>query len=243
MNSKRWRAFVGQRTVAALSLVGALLSRSGDVGIAQSGSVFPMGRSGTDQSLVTAVYAPTVLGGIRPRIPALLNNDARGDQALVDAAKAEVVRLYALIEIDLIWVSEVPGPDTEQHVICLVAWEPDQTKLGSSVLGYTPARPGHRGALAYVFLRRVERSSQKFKARVDNVLAVAIAHELGHTLLPDVSHAKIGLMRASWDSIDFGLASAGLLVFRRETGDLIQRGLARQRAFSTPAGILPPPVR
>jgi hypothetical protein len=190
-----------------------------------------MGRSGTDQSLVTAVYPPTVLGGIRPRIPALLNNDAGGDQALVDAAKAEVVRLYALIEIDLIWVSEVRGPDSEQHVICLVAWEPDQRKLGSSVLGYTPARPGHRGVLAYVFLRRVERSSQKFKARVDNVLAVAIAHELGHMLLPDVSHAKIGLMRASWDSIDFGLASAGLLVFRRETRYLIQRGLARQRAF------------
>jgi hypothetical protein len=144
-----------------------------------------------------------VSGGVRPRILALLNNEARADQKLVDAAKAEVARLYALIDVDISWITEVPGPDARLQVICLVAWEPDERSLANSVLGYTPVAPGHRGVLAYVFLRRVERSAQKFKARVDNVLAVAIAHELGHMLLPASSHAKSGMMRARWDNVVF----------------------------------------
>jgi hypothetical protein len=182
-------------------------------------------------------------GDTRYRIRALLNNAAGGDQSLVEAAKAEVVRLYALIDVDLIWVNEVASPSIPLQVICLVGWEPGEKKFAASVLGYTPARPGRRGALAYVFLRRVERSSQKFKARVDNVLAIAIAHEIGHMFLPDGSHAKNGLMRAHWDNIDFGLASAGLLFFSGETGNLIQRGLSHQTDSSAPFRIAASPGR
>jgi hypothetical protein len=165
---------------------------------------------------------------VRPTVSALLNNDARVEQTLVDKAQAEAARLYALIDIDLIWVTEVPSPDKRLLVVCLVTWEPDEKSLPASVLGYTPARPGHRGILAYVFLRRVERASQKFKARVDNVLAVSIVHELGHMLLPDGSHAKTGLMQARWDSTHFRSASAGLLLFSEGTAALIRRGLAHQ---------------
>jgi hypothetical protein len=121
----------------------------------------------------------------RPAVQALLNNTGKADKALVHSAQAEAVRLYALIDIDLIWVTEVRGPDKRLHVVCLVNWEPSEKDLSSSVLGYSPAMAGRRGILAYVFLPRVERASQKFSARVDHVLAVSMAHEPGHMLLPD----------------------------------------------------------
>ncbi len=165
---------------------------------------------------------------VRPTVWALLHNQAKADPTLVDKAQAEVARLYALIGVDVIWLAKVPGPDTRLHVVCLVTWEPSESTLPASVLGYTPTKPGHRGNLAYVFLRRVERSSQKFTARVDHVLAAAIAHELGHMRLPDGSHAKTGLMQSPWDSTHFRSASAGLLLFSEESAALIRRGLTRQ---------------
>src|SRR4030095_6353445 len=152
---------------------------------------------------------PAVAGPVRPQVYVLLKNDARAEQGLVDGAKAELARLYALIEVELIWVTEVQPPEKPLHVICLVAREPAGQSLPESALGYTPARPGTRGVLAYVFLRRIERASQRFKARIDFVLAVSIGHELGHMLLTDGSHAKSGLMRVRWDDMDFGSASAG----------------------------------
>jgi hypothetical protein len=56
-------------------------------------------------------------------------------------------------------------------------------------------------------------------------LAVAIAHELGHMLLPDGRHAKHGLMTAPWDSSHFRSAAAGLLLFSPESARLIQQAL------------------
>jgi hypothetical protein len=133
-----------------------------------------------------------------------------------------------VIDVDLIWLTKVPGPDTRLHIISLVPWEPKGDKIAPSVLGYTPASPGRRGILGYVFLRRVEQASKRFKARVDHVLAVSIAHELGHMRLPDGSHSKTGIMQAPWDSTHFRSASAGLLFFSDETAALIRRGFAEQ---------------
>jgi hypothetical protein len=178
-------------------------------------------------AVVTSTTA-TASERVRPTVFAMLSNQAKADTALLVSAEAEVTRLYARIDVDLIWLTKVPGPDTRLHIISLVPWEPKEDRISRSVLGYTPASPGRRGILGYVFLRRVEQASQRFKARIDNVLAVSIAHELGHMRLPDGSHAKTGIMQAPWDSSHFRSASAGLLFFSDDTAALIRRGLADQ---------------
>jgi hypothetical protein len=61
------------------------------------------------------------------------------------------------------------------------------------------------------------------------VLAAAIAHELGHMLLPDGMHAKQGIMAAPWTKEHFGRVSAGLLHFSRETTTLMARRLSQER--------------
>jgi hypothetical protein len=113
-------------------------------------------------------------------------------------------------------------------------------KVQPSVLGYTQIAPGKRGVRGYVFWRRVERASLAFTARLDHVLAVAIAHELGHMLLPNGKHAKSGLMGAPWDSGHFRAASAGLLGFSSDSAALIQREVAKERASIAAAN---PPAR
>ena len=93
------------------------------------------------------------------------------------------------------------------------------------MLGLTNVDHEGRGYRAYVFWLRVERASQTFAASLYNVLAIAIAHELGHTILPNGSHATRGLMEPAWYSAHFRSASAGLLHFFSETAALIRRAL------------------
>ena len=165
---------------------------------------------------------------LEPTVLVLLQNDASVPSDVAGRAQAEVTRLCDLMGVKVAWVTEIPEPGRRARVVSLVTWEPVDRAIPESVLGLTYADRGRRGTLAYVFWRRVERASQKFTASLPNLLAVAIAHELGHMLLPDGSHAKHGLMETPWNSAHFRSASAGLLHFSTETGALIRRGLTDQ---------------
>ena len=76
--------------------------------------------------------------------------------------------------------------------------------------------------LAYVFPRQVEAQADHFGASRTLVLACAIAHEIGHLLLPTSRHSDLGLMRASWDRDDFGRAERGQLRFSNEEAALLR---------------------
>jgi hypothetical protein len=131
-----------------------------------------------------------------------------------------------------VWVKEVLAAGTRLRVVSVTTYEPPD-KIPASVLGYTQVAPGKRGTRAYVFWSRVERASLSFTASLDKVLAVAIAHELGHMLLPDGKHAKSGLMAAPWDPSHFRSASAGLLLFSEASAELIRRELERAETLTT----------
>jgi len=178
-------------------------------------------------SVSASVGVPATGGAqpIRPPVLVLLQNDADVPLAVVARAQAEVVRLYGLIGVEVTLVTSMPERGTRLRVVCLVAWQPADRRIPESVLGVTNASRGERGVLTHVFWRRVEHASQKFTASLHHVLAIAMAHELGHMLLPDGSHAKRGLMEESWNSGHFRAASAGLLHFASESGELIRRGL------------------
>ena len=141
----------------------------------------------------------------------MLQNEANAPSDLVERAKGEVARLFRLIDVEIAWATDVPEPGTRLRVVSITTWEPPDQKVQPSVLGYTQIAPGKRGIRGYVFWRRVERASHTFTASLDKVLAIAIAHEIGHMLLPNGKHAKRGLMGAPWDASHFRSASAGLL--------------------------------
>jgi len=99
--------------------------------------------------------------------------------------------------------------------------------LGLSM--YSKDKPGH---LAYVFYHRVEefvqaRNLHEHKARI---LGLAMAHEIGHLLLPLHSHSSRGVMRATWDREDFELAARGNLDFTPKQAELIRSEVLRRSA-------------
>jgi hypothetical protein len=75
--------------------------------------------------------------------------------------------------------------------------EADRSKfvsMGFSVIGTTDAPP----FLATVYADRVESVAQGAGIDARRVLGLAIAHEIGHVLLNNSTHASSGLMRADW---------------------------------------------
>jgi hypothetical protein len=82
--------------------------------------------------------------------------------------------------------------------------------------------------VVYVFYRRVEIEAQRYAVSLGLVLACALAHEIGHVLLPDGGHSQEGLMRAFWNSDDFYRADRGQLRFIPEQVALIRRRVQSQ---------------
>lgn len=183
---------------------------------------------------ILGISTESVAQANKPGVPVLIQNDANVPPEIFGNAKREVERLFRLIGIDITWVDTVSAVAGQLRVVSVTRWEPSERKIQPTVLGYAQTAPGQRKVRAYVFWRRVERASQTFTASLDKLLAIAIAHEIGHMLLPTGKHAKTGLMRAPWDANHFRSASAGLLTFSDESATAIRRGVdAEQAALST----------
>jgi hypothetical protein len=80
--------------------------------------------------------------------------------------------------------------------------------------------------VVYVFYRRVEAEAQRYTVSLALVLACALAHEVGHVLMPEAGHSEAGLMRACWNRDDFNSVDRGQLRFIPEQAALM-RGSVR----------------
>ena len=143
-------------------------------------------------------------------------------------AASEVTRLYAAVGVPTIWRAAAPSDDRSDviHVIVL----PDATGIlgrhTDIVMGAAVSTPGST-RVAYVYYRRMREEAERYGASVSQVLACAIAHEIGHLLIPEAGHSPAGLMRARWRRDDFERADQGLMRFSAEQSALIAARFAR----------------
>jgi hypothetical protein len=159
-----------------------------------------------------------------------LSNTANVPRLTLDKARTEVVRVYRDIGVDIEWSASgvVPGGSSQAIHVILVPYETgDLRRRPLTVLGAAIRTP-HGTQVAYVFYRRVETEAAQYDVSIAFVLACAIAHEIGHLLLPDGlqrGHAGAGLMRPLWDRDDFRRAAMGQLRFLPEQALLIRTRL------------------
>ena len=168
-------------------------------------------------------------------------------------AKAEMTRIYRHAGIKVLWTDTAPttigpdarplptssGPGPDVTLIILSREMTDQLTVATTALGGAAGTREHRGRMAYVFYNRVEgiarthvnTSPRRTTSNNDNVivLAHAMAHEIGHLLLP-YGHSATGLMRADWDRQDLRLVVHGRLNFTAEQAEVIRARLLTQLA-------------
>lgn len=86
-------------------------------------------------------------------------------------------------------------------VVVLSTSSATRVRPADDSMGVAPsADDGTRGNVAYVFSDRIERFAESGRLETAVVLGCAIAHELGHLLLPVNAHSRDGIMRGNWDA-------------------------------------------
>src|SRR6266850_3489262 len=167
-----------------------------------------------------------------------VSDDDRIPPNVVSRAKAEMSRIYRDAGIDIVWANEASSEP--QLTLSLLSRErTDELTVVTTALGGAVGTREYQGRMAYVFYNRVARvartylntSRRRGTTDTDNVtvLAHAMAHEIGHLLLP-YGHSATGLMRADWDAKDMRLAAHGRLNFTSEQAELIRTRLLAQLA-------------
>jgi hypothetical protein len=165
---------------------------------------------------------------------------------LVLRARSEIARIYRDAGVEITWRGATFGGDEAEHMhaadtlppglglVVLSSTFTDKISVSTDALGGATGTPEHRGQIAYVFYDRVESIARAYlnRAQINGsseidtviVLAHAMAHEIGHLLLPH-GHSESGLMRADWNGSDLRNAVDGDLNFTPEQATLIRSRL------------------
>ncbi len=151
-----------------------------------------------------------------------LHDFAGAPPPVLHKAERELARVYDTIGVHVEWDHAAQHADERAalHVILVAHEGGDLRRTRDSVMAATLWTT--RGTpVVYVFYRRVEAEAARNGVSVDLVLACALAHEVGHVLMPEHGHSQEGLMRARWGQDDFHRADQGQLRFSADEAALI----------------------
>ena len=147
-----------------------------------------------------------------------LHNFAGAPPTIVESAQRELVRVYGEIGVPVEWAGGGPGEDAPagaMHIILVDREGGILRRTRDTVLGAT-MWTGNGTPAVYIFYRRVEAEARRHGVALALLLSSALAHELGHVLMPGRGHSPDGIMRACWNGDDFSNANRGQLRFNRE---------------------------
>ena len=154
--------------------------------------------------LITAA-TPAASDG-RGRIVLSVENRCRMPQLLLEAAQQKAATFYDEIGVDLVWfpAGVAPPPELTGSLQLRVVLPDNATEktilaaLAASGRSAAPVGIAPRGTSdVYVFCGRI--TSRPAVVNVATVLGRALAHEIGHQVLPGMGHSDTGIMRGILD--------------------------------------------
>jgi hypothetical protein len=114
-------------------------------------------------------------------------------------AQDDVTSFYARIGVRLVWADGsalLAAADGALHLdVSILSNEMTEKKRPNAGSFGDASRATRR---AYIYHSRIASHAIRTGGSVAKVLALVLAHEAGHMLLPEQSHAPSGLMRANW---------------------------------------------
>ena len=141
------------------------------------------------------------------------------------SAEQLAAQVYRAVGVQVIWTDELtdtaqPDGSFHVHVVLLsramTAMKCQRESVPDSTFGMA-TKPSRR---AYIFYDRIADHAARARFEVSHPLAIVLAHEIGHLLLPAYSHSPSGIMRADLEGSlvrvphftnDQGAAIRGLL--------------------------------
>jgi hypothetical protein len=147
----------------------------------------------------------------------------------LDRARELATEMYERAGVTLRWVPKYEDTPDRTLTLVLTTSTAMPPGLGMEAMGVAPTPgDGTRGTLAYVFLDKVTSFATSHRLVVAHVLACALAHEIGHLLLPLNAHRPDSVMRESWDAALFPPRAPGILGFPPDQARLLRLRARRQ---------------
>jgi hypothetical protein len=151
----------------------------------------------------------------------LINVSGASPATIVDA-QHQLDATYESIGVPVRW-SDEPG----SILIVVRDDEPGTLRDATKPVLGVAIHAAQGSQAAYVFYRRAAEQADRYSIPRAVVVAAAMAHEVGHLLLPSPRHADAGLMRGCWDYEEFVSAARGTLRFSPDEAASIRAQLSR----------------
>jgi hypothetical protein len=174
-----------------------------------------------------------------PSIAVVAYNQAEIPADTLARAKTEIVRIYGGTGVGVTWMDPAAVEPAGSFAIQLLL-RPRAVNGSGSVMGTTIGEAHETNGSAFVYFDRVLRSAHERRQDVAGVLAYAMAHEMGHLLLPSPAHSPSGIMRPEWDGDDLRHIASGSLQFTAAQAKAIRdkaSGCCAATAATSSAGL------
>jgi hypothetical protein len=205
----------GLASLLQLPTFAALVDYVEGAGVAVEVEQAPMLRDGTTGTLLHADPDPIV--AVRVENPHGLEVPALG------GAQELATQIYERAGVSLRWTADETMKPDRTFTLVLASSVAVKSALRSDAMGVAPRpRDGTSGTRAYVFLNKVQSFAARNRLVVMQVLACALAHEIGHLLLPPNAHWPNSVMQDRWYPSLFPSGSAQLLGFTRDQAKLLR---------------------
>lgn len=182
--------------------------------------------------ILTGLSHPVAAGQAgRPVIVVELFDHAALSAETVTQAKGEVSRTYGDVGVEVLW-TDATNAQGRFVVHLIIRPTPPRPRMMGHALGDSH----DTGGTAFVYRDRVLDVARARHLDVARVLGYAMAHEMGHLLLPYPSHAITGIMQADWDGADFERMRSGSLRFTPAQASAIRAKASASDAAAIAAG-------
>jgi hypothetical protein len=190
-----------------------------------------MGRTGWAMTAVAILALPGASVEAQSVVVRIQNRADVPAATVADAAR-RVQSVYRTASVSLTWFDDdAPAVGADLTVSLIITRAPGWG-AATGVLGFAIEAPVGCGRIAYVFADRVSAYAAQYQQDLATVLAVVIAHELGHLMLPHTSHTARGVMSASWDRQDLADAHRGLMRFSDAEAARMRTQILREPTLS-----------
>jgi hypothetical protein len=181
----------------------------------------------------------------RTLIGVRLYNDARVPEEQERAAEDVAARVLRRAGIEAEWSdctviggmgrSDSPPCAASLRATDLVVYFVDRLEahfpwVNQNALGYSIIPDTHEPAsMAYVSYPRIQKLSASTSASAEDLLGLAVAHEIGHLLFGSNQHANQGIMRAKWRLRDLEAKAWDEFQFTQNQGKQLRVGVEARR--------------
>jgi hypothetical protein len=166
----------------------------------------------------------------------VVNDSVQVPPAVLRQAEVEAERIFALSGIQIRWLACAPALGTEdpcqrvpgenEFVVHIV--RTGQTSL-DSIFGVAFVGQDGNGKYCDIYFDRIQETVRTTRAGLGQLLATAIAHELGHLLLGSHSHSFFGIMMPQWNPEELQRIAMGDLLFNKGEALRMRMRLQSQR--------------